>query len=101
MIFLAATGKIDPASIRLNGDHAYFVLQNGCDRYKVEAVGLEQRQVIASYLPGQTVFILGTAQNNKKILIQPRIILGLDQIRGKEQIILLAARQLMEDQLRY
>lgn len=97
MIFLMATGKIDPASIHLNGDHALFALQTGPDRYRVKTIGLEQYRLISEIRPGEGIFLLGTA-TGKKITVYPRLLLKLDQVNGQRGLILEAARQIMEAQ---
>lgn len=100
MFFLAATGKIDPNSIRLNGDHVVFILQvDRSNCYRVKTSGLEQYDLVQSIQPGETVFLLGTAENHHKITITPWVIMLLDQIDGNKQAILQAARQIMETQL--
>jgi len=97
MIFLMATGKIDPVSIRLNGDHALFALQTGPDRYRVKTIGLEQYRLVSEIQAGEAVFLLGTA-TGKKITVYPRLLLRLEQVNGQRErgLILEAARQIME-----
>lgn len=99
MIFLAATGTIDPRKIHLNGDHAIFVLQDHNNEYPVKTMGLDQYQIVQNYRPGQSMFILGTAINKKKILITPRLILNLDQVNDQSEIIMQITLQIMEAHL--
>lgn len=99
MIFLAATGTINPRKIHLNGDHAIFVLQDHNNEYPVKTMGREQYKIVQNYLPGQSMFILGTAINKKKILITPSLILSLDQMNGQADTILQITLQIMESHL--
>jgi hypothetical protein len=102
MNFFAATGTIDPRQIYLNGDHAFFVLQDASNKHWVKIMGLEQYQILQNYQSGQNIFILGTAQQNKKktTIITPRLFLNLDQqINGQAETIMQITLQIMEAHL--
>lgn len=101
MLFLAATGKIDPRKVHLNGDHALFVLQDGKSQYWVKTMGIEQYNMVQNYRPGQSVFMLGTGQQDgKKVRICPRLLLNLTDTPGQSETILQITLQIMESHLK-
>ena len=97
MIFIAATGKIDPLSIKFDGvTMGTCVLQVSADRYRVALRGLEHCKLIAGLLPGENIFILGSADNKKRFTVRPRLILRVNELDGDAQIVLDAAKQIIE-----
>jgi hypothetical protein len=97
MFFLAATGKIDPDSVRIGNGCAIFTLQvDRLNYYRVKACGLEQCDLIESICPGEPIFLLGTAEGRRKVTITPWLILRIYD--GNHHELLQIARQLLESQ---
>lgn len=98
MMLILITGKVDPNSIKFNGEWGSFILQvdrHNCFRVKV--FGLEQSKLIKTIRTGETLFLAGTVENRNRITIIPHLIVRLDN--GNREQILQIARQILENQL--
>jgi hypothetical protein len=95
---IVAVGTIDPRKIMLNGDHALFVLQECGNEYPVKTLGMEQYKMVQNYRAGENVFILGTAQSRKKILITPSLLL-MDDPNNNNPAIMKIILQTLETHL--
>jgi len=101
MMLILITGKVDPNSIKLDGDWwGSFVLQvDRHNRYRVEIFGLEQSKLIKTIQAGETLFLVGTAENRNRITIIPHILIKLDRSSDNHDQILQIARQIIESKL--